>query len=278
MGSVGGVASASLFPGVYTQGFQDFWSGAEISEDCLRALAVGAFYTCNWGAYSDTVALGSPSEDEIARRESCVEMLHESWGVDNADDALDTARRLRAGMHAPVFEAVHPLAVAAAADTTAIDRSGMAAAHGDFLASLARFRQTGSLQRYYDGWLQAIKLGFVDLLPQPLQTDTTAWDLGRSVLIVRAAHTAGYLDEDTAWQQLAATLLMTQRHYRTWRQFADGFLTGSAFWAASQDLSAVRDHISSRQRRFLGMLVRPTSVWRRVALHPGAPVFGPPAL
>lgn len=103
------------FPGPDIDDEPDVWSGAAIDDDRIRALAVGAYYGRSWGAYCDGVAF-LPEEDDSTstRRETAIEGLHESWGVDNADDARDTIRRLLAGMHAPLFELVHPLAVAAA--------------------------------------------------------------------------------------------------------------------------------------------------------------------
>ncbi|QLY32640.1 DUF1266 domain-containing protein [Nocardia huaxiensis] len=255
----------------------DEWSGATISEDRIRALAIGAYYGRSWGAYNDTVAFlpELPGRTDT-RREATIEGLHEAWGVDNADDARDTIRRLLAGMHAPLFTVIHPLATAAAAETYRPDRTSIASEHRDFLHTLSKFRGyegASGLDRDYDAWLQAIKLGITDGLPQPLNTDATAWDLARVGFIARSACTAGYLTEDEAWEHLLAALDQAQQHYRNWRQFSTGFFTGAIFWAATRDLAAAKDQIEERRNMLHGLLVRPSSPWRRVALHPDTPVF-----
>lgn len=269
---VSGFPSSDFDPG------SDRWSGVAIGEDRIRALAIGAYYGRSWSSYNDTVAFQPehPGSSET-RRESTIEGLHESWGVDNAEDARDTIGRLLSGMHAPLFAMVHPLATAAAQDTTRVDRTGLADSHREFLHTVSEvrgYRGVNGIDRDYDAWLQAIKFGIVDRLPQPLNTDATAWDLSRIVFIARAAHTAGYLDEDEAWTLLGRALAKAQQHYRNWRQFAAGFLTGAIFWAATQDLAAAKEQVDERRWMIRGLLMRPSSPWRRVALHPGAPVFG----
>ncbi|MFE3193894.1 DUF1266 domain-containing protein [Nocardia sp. NPDC059240] len=254
----------------------DPWSGAKISEDRIRALAIGAYYADSWGAYHDTVAFAPelPGRPETLR-ERTIDGLHDAWGVDNAEDARDTIGRLLAGMHAPLFALIHPLASEAAKESYRPDRSGIASGHRDFLHLLSQFRGyegAAGLDRDYDAWLQAIKLGIVDGLPQPLHTDATAWDLARVVFIARAAHTAGYLTEDEAWQHLLAGLAIAQAHYRNWRQFGSGFLTGAIFWAATRDLAAAREQVGERRKVLHGFHIRPSSPWRRVALHPGTPI------
>ncbi|MFC4375120.1 DUF1266 domain-containing protein [Nocardia halotolerans] len=267
------------FPGSDIDAEPDVWSGAAHDADRIRALAVGAYYGRSWGAYCDEVAfLPEEPGSTSTRRETAIEGLHESWGVDHADDARDTIRRLLAGMHGPLFELVHPLAVAAATDTGRVDRSGLADEHREFLHTLSGFRGyrgPAGIDRDYDAWLQAIKLGITDSLPSPLHTDATAWDLARLVFIARAACTAGYLTEDESFEHMLTGLDRARQHYRNWRQFGAGFLTGAIFWAATQDLSAARTQVAERSRMITGLHLRPSSPWRRVALHAGAPVFSP---
>ncbi|WP_405135744.1 DUF1266 domain-containing protein [Nocardia sp. NBC_01388] len=256
----------------------DLWSGAAVSDDQIRALAVGAYYCDSWGAYNDTVAFEPelPRRKET-RREATIEGLHSAWGVDNADEARDTIRRLLAGMHAPLFTLIHPLAVEASVESFRPGRTSIATGHREFLQTLSQFRgyeAASGIDRDYDAWLQAIKLGIVNGLPQPLHTDATAWDLARVVFIARSAHTAGYLPEDEAWEHMLAGLAIAQQHYPNWRQFAAGFLTGAIFWAATRDLAAAKEQVGERREVLYALQSRPTSPWRRVALHPGTPLFG----
>ncbi|WP_158675649.1 DUF1266 domain-containing protein [Nocardia stercoris] len=262
------------FPGTGADSTSDRWSGAELPDDRIRALAIGAYYGRDRDSYNDTVAF-LPELDGATetRREQAIERLHASWGVDDAAGARDTVGRLLAGLHAPLFTLVHPLAAAAAGSEVRVDHSGPD--HREFLRTLSKFRgDDGGLDHDYDAWRQAIEFGIVDLLPRPLHTDATAWDLARAVFVVRAAHTAGYLDEDESWTFLEAGLAQAQQHYRNWRQFAAGFLTGAVFRAATRDLATVREQVMRRRKVVLGLQLRPSSPWRRVALHPGAPVYG----
>ncbi|WP_067813376.1 DUF1266 domain-containing protein [Nocardia inohanensis] len=265
------------FPTTKAIASPDLWSGAGISDDQIRALAVGAYYGRSWGAYCDTVAFEPPIPDRSGTtREATIDALHSAWGVDNADDARDTIRRLLAGMHAPLFTLIHPLASAAAGESFRPDRTSIASEHRDFLHTLSKFRGydgTAGLDRDYDAWLQAIKLGITAGLPQPLNTDATAWDLARVVFISRCAHSAGYLDEDEAWEHMLAGLALAQEHYPNWRQFGSGFLTGAIYWAATRDLAAAKEQIDQRRHKLHGLHTRPSSPWRRVALHPGTPVL-----
>lgn len=273
----GNTLRITAFPASKADTNPDLWSGAEISDDQIRALAVGAFYGRSWGAYNDTVAFEPPMPDRTdTAREAAIEALHSAWGVDNADDARDTIRRLHAGMHAPLFTLIHPLATAAAGETYRPDRSSLASEHRDFLHTLSKFRGyegAAGLDRDYDAWLQAIKLGITQGLPQPLNTDATGWDLSRAVFIARCAHTAGYLSEVEAWEHLLTGLAIAQDHYPNWRQLASGFLTGAIYWAATRDLAAAKEQVGERQYKLHGLYNRRSSPWRRVALHPGTPNF-----
>lgn len=253
------------------------WSGAAVSDDRIRALAVGAFYNRSWDVYHDTMVFQPEVKGwETTRRERAIDMLHESWGVDDGTAARSMLTRLLSGMHSPTFELVHPLAVAAAADSTQIDRTRLADEHREFLRALAGFRNyrdISTLVADYDAWRQAITLGITDDLPQPVQTNTIAWDLARVVLIARGAHTAGYLPEDEAWEYLMSGLATAQRNYRNWRQFGEGFLTGAIFWAATQDLAAAKTHVVQRRQSLFELHIARSSPWRRVALHPDTPIF-----
>lgn len=231
-------------------------------------LAVGAFYARSNRVFNDTLAL--LPEEAGTRREKAIAMLADAWSVTSTEEATGTLNRLLAGMHAPRFAIVHPLAQAGAAATAAEKWTRLPEQHRGFLRQIGAVHGMDDLDRDYENWMQAIKFGFVNLLPQPLNTDATAWDLARVVHVARASHTAGYLDEDAAWGFLGHGLAQTQRHYRNWRQFATGFLTGGLFWCCG-DLSEAKGQTRNRLGLIRGLYVRPGSPWRRVALHlPGA--------
>jgi Protein of unknown function (DUF1266) len=245
----------------------DRWAGSGLAEERLRMLAVGAFYTRSNHAFNDTLALAPEEAGTGTRREKAIGALTDAWRVTSTEEAIATMERLLAGMHAPRFAVVHSLAQAGAAAMAAETWTRMPEQHRAFLRQVAAVHGMDGLDRDYDNWMQAIKFGFVNLLPQPLNTDATAWDLARLVYLVRASHTAGYVDEATAWQVLARGLAESQRHYRNWRQFGTGFLTGGLFWCCG-DLSEVGVQTRNRLGMIRGLYLRPDSPWRRVALHP----------
>lgn len=61
----------------------------------------------------------------------------------------------------------------------------------------------------------------------------------------------------------------SQRHYRNWRQFGTGFLTGGPFWCRD-DLSEANGQTHTRLGVIRGLHVRPGSPWRRVPLYAAA--------
>jgi hypothetical protein len=244
----------------------DLWAGADLTEDQLRMLAVGAFYARSNRAFNDTLALLPEESGSGTRREKAIGSLADAWRVTSTEEATVMLNSLLAGMHAPRFGIVHSLAQAGAAATAAETWTRVPEQHRAFLRQVAAVHGLDDLDRDYDNWMQAVKFGFVNLLPQPLNTDATAWDLARLAHVARASHTAGYLDEEAAWGFLARGLAEVQRHYRNWRQFGTGFLTGGLFWCCG-DLSEVARQTRTRLGMVRGLYLRPGSPWRRVALH-----------
>jgi hypothetical protein len=248
----------------------DLWAGTELTDERMRMLAVGAFYARSNRAFNDTLALSPEESGSGTRREKAIGGLADAWRVTSTEEATGMLNRLLAGMHAPRFAIVHSLAQAGAAATAGQTWTRLPEQHRAFLQQVAAVHGMDGLDRDYDNWMQAVKFGFVNLLPQPLNTDATAWDLARLVYVARASHTAGYLDEATAWDFLARGLVESQRHYRNWRQFGTGFLTGGLFWCCG-DLSEVAGQTRTRLGMVRGLYLRPDSPWRRVALHPASP-------
>jgi hypothetical protein len=107
--------------------------------------------------------------------------------VTSTEEASATMERLLAGMHAPRFAIVHSLAQAGAAAMGPETWTRMPEQHRAFLRQVAAVHGMDGLDRDYDNWMQAIQFGFVNLLPQPLNTDARACDLARLVYLVRAS-------------------------------------------------------------------------------------------
>lgn len=250
---------------------EDHWSGAEISDDQLRALALGGFYSARWDAYNDELLLGPERDHPLGdRRELAIDTLTGAWGITDGTEARASMEQLLEGMHAPLYALVHPL-VTVSLNATERDRFGERAdRHRAFLRQVASFRgleNAEALVRDYDIWSQAIKIGFTDHLSRPLPSDIHAWDLARVVAVSRMAYTANYLDAETAWKYLARALPMAKRKYRNWRQFGDAYLTGWTYWQAGEDLAELKNGGVDRRKELLRLWTRPTSPWRRISLR-----------
>jgi len=250
---------------------EDHWSGTEISDDQLRALALGGFYSARWDAYNDELLLGPERDHPLGdRRELAIDTLTGAWGITDGTEARASMEQLLEGMHAPLYALVHPL-VTVSLNATERDRFGERAdRHRAFLRQVASFRgleNAEALVRDYDIWSQAIKIGFTDHLSRPLPSDIHAWDLARVVAVSRMAYTANYLDAETAWKYLARALPMAKRKYRNWRQFGDAYLTGWTYWQAGEDLAELKNGGVDRRKELLRLWTRSTSPWRRISLR-----------
>lgn len=249
----------------------DQWSGAELSDDRLRALSLGGFYSARWDAYHDELLLGPARHHPLGdRKELAIDTLTGAWGITDGNEARASMEQLLEGMHAPLYAIVHPL-VMASINASERDRFGeRAERHRAFLRQVASFRgidNPEALVRDYDIWSQAIKIGFTEHLSRPLPYEIHAWDLARVVAVARMAYTAGYLDADVCWSYLGRALPVAQRKYRNWRQFGDAYLAGWTYWQAGEDLAELKTGGVDRRMELLRLWLRPTSPWRRIALH-----------
>lgn len=250
---------------------EDHWSGAGVSDDELRALALGAFYSTRWDAFHDAMLLGPEREHPLGdRRELAIDTLTGAWGITDGTEARASMEQLLEGMHAPLYSLVHPL-VMASVNASERDRFGERAdKQRAFLRQVGSFRgmdNPEALVRDYDIWAQAIKIGFTDHLSRPLPNDIHAWDLARVVAVARMAFTAGYIDADVAWEYCMRALVPAQRRYRNWRQFGDAYLTGWTYWQATEDLAELKNGGVDRRMELVRLWTRPTSPWRRIELN-----------
>ncbi|WP_369027857.1 DUF1266 domain-containing protein, partial [Nocardia farcinica] len=119
----------------------DHWSGAQISDDQLRALALGAFYSARWDAFHDELLLGPEREHPLGdRRELAIDTLTGAWGITDGTEARASMEQLLDGMHAPLYALVHPL-VMASINASERDRFGERAdRHRAFLRQVGSFR------------------------------------------------------------------------------------------------------------------------------------------
>lgn len=253
------------------------WAGNALDEEQMRALAMGAFLTNRNGVYHDTLEFipGHP-DDTANRREVSIDILWNSWSVDGRDSAMRTVRRLHSGMHAPYYGAAHPLVEELIA-CPVNDRDSVRERHLRFLTALAAAegRPAGMYTSYYRSWEQARRMGVCAAVRGVFPADIYAWDLARTVLIVRAGFTAGYLTHDDAWPLLLLGLELARARYPNWRQFGRATAVGRYFWSAHGDLPTAKSVGDAALIEMRRLASHPLSPWRRFELHPGAPVLAP---
>lgn len=260
------------YPLIFNPEAAHSWSGAEVTDEQIRALSVGVIFGWNWGADHDRVTLSSARRDN---KSEAIDVLHKWWGVTSAEEVADTVSQLFAGMHADLYAVVHPLVVKAVSSGHQPGYDYLPRKHQDFLRTYAEYcgyRNIDVFARVYERWLQAIRLGLTKHLPRHLPDDIVGWDLTRAVFIARGGHTAGYISEEQAWSMLTEGLRLARRHYRNWQQLGEAYLVGHAFWSA-EDLSDLEKQSKVKRTQMIRHWERPDSPWRRVALHPGDPVY-----
>ena len=57
-----------------------------------------------------------------------------------------------------------------------------------------------------------------------------AFDLGRAVILLRAAVALGYFSDDESWSRVLLALRMLQTQCSSWEQFLEGYLRGRRGW------------------------------------------------
>jgi hypothetical protein len=170
----------------------------------MRCLTVGAIY------YGDKHYSGGGNARLLrcqAPADSVAAVLRSGWDIDGPAEAVRTIDACAAGeQHARAYDQ-NLVAFKLSPD------------FGDMVEPRLSdyFRHTGA------------RLLNVPELFAACQT-TLAWDLERAAMLSRHAATIGYIDEDTAWQYLAAIRQQAERTFASWPHYATSFLVGRAMW------------------------------------------------
>jgi hypothetical protein len=85
------------------------------------------------------------------------------------------------------------------------------------------------------------------------------WDLGRLINVARAAYTAGWIDESTAWAHIMPAARRLQQSYSSWDELSQNYLLGRRYWAGGDQTQAKFD-AAAEWLRF-----SPQSPWQRLA-------------
>ncbi len=251
------------------------WTGAEISENRLRALSLGAYVGRACSHAVDTLwreCTRHPEEGTVPER--AAGDLRKSWGVQDATELRRTVGRLLDGMHSTLYEEVFPLAEplgVAKRDGKAMQSPLTLEDHRRFLTTRATVLQKdpASVIAAHEAIYRLVAMRMINRTNEvALPPHVRAWDLARVPVVVRMGFTAGYIDEDEAWQLVEAALRRAQAEYCAWGTFADGILVGRAFWLAMDDVTEVEAEDKRVAAELHYLLESPASPWRRVGLRP----------
>jgi hypothetical protein len=88
-----------------------------------------------------------------------------------------------------------------------------------------------------------------------------AWDFSRLVNVARWGFTAGYIDENIAWQWILEASRALQESYSTWTEIGEDFLLGFSFWAGGKP---PEDQLIEANKRLCGANDSPwrSTPWR----------------
>ncbi|GAA4384910.1 DUF1266 domain-containing protein [Tsukamurella soli] len=248
------------------------WSGAAIPDHRLRALALGAY-----------VDRGSHTVDELRRAclrhgddpTACARRaLADDWGIGDAVELRKMVARLLDGMHSADYETVYPLAHRLGVQV----RDGKQPVSPDTLEEHQRFliirgalldQDPRDLLQAHEAVYRLLAMNLLTHLTdnRTLPRHIRAWDLARVPIIVRCGFTVGMIDEGEAWGMLEAALRRAQAEYADWEMFADGLLTGRAYWLALDDITRVAGEEKRVAAELHQLFEAPTSPWRRVTLQ-----------
>lgn len=182
----------------------------------LRQIGLGLILSEAWGAYTDSLATGTPKAKLRA-------MLGGDWRITDSESARDTLRSLLDGGHRAVLDPalrvyVHnrrenwDAALAAANLPTAEFHTALEGLD----AVVHRLSATGMITR------------------ADLNNSIGAWDFGRVVAVARAAYDCGYIGETEAWALIGEAEARARQTYRSWKDFAASYLIGRALWAGDR--------------------------------------------
>lgn len=251
------------------------WTGADISDTRLRALSLGAYVGRTCGHAVDAVWRECDRHgDELTPAQKAAADLRKSWSIEDAVGLRRTVGRLLDGMHSPMYEEVFPLAEplgVAKRDGKPMDPPLTLEDHQRFVGVRATVRgeDPGSAIAAHEAIYRLIAMRLVSRIGESsLLGHIRAWDLARVPVVVRMGFTAGWIDESEAWQMMAAALRGAQQEYCAWENFADGVLTGRAFWLAMSDVTEVEAEDKRIAAEIHYLLEADTSPWRRVTLQP----------
>lgn len=188
-----------------------------LSKDQFAAISIGAINAEQTGYFCDSLSTGSSAAD-------MKQNLSDYYDITDRETALETLGWLFTSGHRVYFDLIKG---AISGQETQIDGSGL---DQDDIARIQGY--VSNLQESID---TLIGCSFVQLnQPEDLyQQSIVAWDMGRLVLVTRCCFDVGYISDEEAWHYILHARQLSQKVYRSWEDFASGYVIGRAMWSGN---------------------------------------------
>lgn len=188
-----------------------------LTREQFSAINIGAINAEQTGYFCDSLATGS-AVAEIK------ENLSNYYGIADRDTALETLEWLFTSGHRMYFDLIKGVMSGQEAqiDSSELDEE-----------DIARINEYASNLQESAGTLS--ECSFIELnQPADLYRQSiAAWDMGRLVLVTRCCFDAGYISDQEAWQYILNARQLSQRAYKSWEEFAAGYVIGRAMWSGN---------------------------------------------
>ena len=181
-----------------------------LPDEAYRALSIGAISAKRAFFFWNSLETGLDKEHGRER-------LASEYAVGSRREAIEVLDLLMAEGHRRRYEVILPL-LTRRVDHLVVD---------DFSE---RFRQEllNGLENLTEAFPELIRMHVIDAPADLASVKVDAWDMGRVVLIARAAFDVGYLYRDEAWEYILASYRHACECYPHWSDFARGYLVGIA--------------------------------------------------
>jgi hypothetical protein len=213
-------------------------AGPRLSTAQLWAIAAGANLAYERGDGLDRLEFGCGAR--------CAQtMLRGGWGVNGTSDAEPMLVLLARVGHTAVLR---------------LDLAALSSVPQAKLEPWLRAQPPDRRQRLRFAYQHRVEFKNGELL---------GWDLGRLINVARAAYTAGWMDESTAWAHILPAARRLQQAYSSWDELSQNYLLGRRYWAGADETQVKFEAAAAWLR------TNPQSPWRQLdwstPLDRGAP-------
>ncbi|MBE5314706.1 MAG: DUF1266 domain-containing protein [Xanthomonadales bacterium] len=213
--------------------------------ELTRELAVGAVLGVNNAFPVNTLDPHKP-------RAEMRTWLADFWNTRNAAQARECVQSLLMEGHSATFDL---LIDAASEGDPDVSREHLEQVFVDDLEhnpELAEF-----IAHHPEAIARLEALGYL-VTQADVERGTRAYDLGRAVVVSRVAFGAGYFNRAEAMTMIRMAAFVSQRTFKSWREFATSYLLGRALWGGVDE-----PDFEGMVRIVEELLRNPRSPWQR---------------